>query len=65
VNPRLQSGATILKRELSSGKQDYDIDRMKDKQVFCALTIADAPGKIEKIEFEKALVNVLIIIHRG
>jgi hypothetical protein len=38
---------------------------MKDKQVFCALTIADAPGKIEKIEFEKALVNVLIIIHRG
>ncbi|XP_011498418.1 PREDICTED: xanthine dehydrogenase/oxidase-like [Ceratosolen solmsi marchali] len=84
VSPKLQSGAALLQRELSSGKQDYDTNRnlwpinmpvpkleslyqtsgeaeyigdivMKDQQVFCALTIADAPGKIEKIECDEAM----------
>jgi hypothetical protein len=47
----------------TSGEAEYIGDIvMKDKQVFCALTIADAPGKIIKIDFKEAMVIVLLTI---
>lgn len=84
ANPRFRSGGSLLKRELSSGKQDYDIDRnlwpvnkpmakvesifqtsgegeyvndiITNDEVFCALTLAEMPGTIVKIETEEAMV---------
>ena len=90
VSPKLRSGGTLLQRELSSGKQDFAIDRetwplnkpspkigaihqtsgeaeyvgdivMKDKQIFCVFTIAHTPGKIEKIDYEDALVMMFLL----
>ncbi|XP_058788859.1 xanthine dehydrogenase/oxidase-like isoform X2 [Phymastichus coffea] len=84
VNPKLRSGGKLLKRELSSGKQNYNTDRnlwpvnqpitkigsiyqtsgegeyindiiTNDSEVFCVLTLAEAPGVIEKIEYEEAM----------
>ncbi|KAJ8668983.1 hypothetical protein QAD02_000242 [Eretmocerus hayati] len=84
VKPQYRSGATLLQRDVSSGKQNFDTDRslwptnqpipkigsiyqtsgegeyvndivVKGEQVFCALTLADAPGTVAKIEFEEAL----------
>ncbi|XP_008216630.2 xanthine dehydrogenase [Nasonia vitripennis] len=81
ASPRIKSGGTLLQRELSSGKQEFNTDRttwpvnepinkigaihqtsgegeyindiiIRNDEVFCALTLAEAPGTIEKIDFE-------------
>ena len=90
VQPFLRSGGNLLKRELSSGQQNYDTDRniwpdnqplpkidglyqtsgeaqyvndipIKSNEVFCAVTIADKIGVIEKIQLNEAMVNILSI----
>lgn len=41
----------------TSGEGEYINDIIiRDDEVFCALTLAEAPGTIEKIDFEEALV---------
>lgn len=90
ASPKLRSGAFLIQRELSSGKQDFDTDRkmwpvnqpmpkiesiyqtsgegeyindliIRENEVFCALTLADAPGAFDKIETEEALVNIALM----
>lgn len=47
----------------TSGECEYTDDiPIRKNEVFCAFTIAEAPGVIEKIEFEDALVTIEFIL---